>query len=101
VQVTDATEKSAQVRVLVTATDSPTLWDLRCLVREQLVAYVQQEHPDMMPRFRAIIGEQEVQDVAELTQTGDAAATTDEPIGPGGGASAQSGEGESGASGEG
>lgn len=96
VQVTDVTEKSAQVRVLVTAKDSPTLWDLRCLVREQLVAYIEQEHPEMMPRFRAIIGDQEVQDVAKLPQASESALATDEPIGPGGAASPDSGEGEPG-----
>ncbi|MFP4377279.1 MAG: mechanosensitive ion channel family protein [Spirochaetales bacterium] len=96
VQVTDVTEKSAQVRVLVTAKDSPRLWDLRCLVREQLISYVQQEHPEMMPRFRAIVGEQEMQDVAALPSTSQAAVSTEEPIGPGEGASAASGEGRAG-----
>jgi small-conductance mechanosensitive channel len=83
-QVTDVTEKTAQVRVLVTAKDSPTLWDLRCYVREQLVQYMQSEHPDMMPRFRAVIGEQEMQDVAEFpTPATSADAGSDEPVGPG------------------
>ena len=37
VQVTDAVGGLVRVRVLVTAVDAPTLFDLRCHVREQLV----------------------------------------------------------------
>ena len=53
VQVTDTTERTMVVRVLVSATSSPRLWDLRCFVREQLVAFAQEHYPEMLPRFRA------------------------------------------------
>ena len=52
-QVTDATEKSLQLRALVSAKDSGTAWDLRCFVREQLIAYLRDEFPDKLPKVRA------------------------------------------------
>ncbi len=52
-QVTDATEKTMQIRVLATSADSSKSWDLRCDVREKLIAYIQQHHPHSLPRFRA------------------------------------------------
>lgn len=52
-QVTDATEKTLQLRALVSAKDSGTAWDLRCEVREKLVAYLRDEFPDKLPMVRA------------------------------------------------
>lgn len=52
-QVTDTTERTVQFRALVSARDSPTLWDLRVRVREKLIEYLQQEHPGSLPRVRA------------------------------------------------
>ena len=54
-QVTDATEKTMQIRVLATATDSSKSWDLRCDLREQFIAYIQKHHPQSLPRFRTEI----------------------------------------------
>ena len=55
-QVTDATEKTMQIRVLATSADSSKGWDLRCDIREKLIAYIQKHHPQSLPRFRAEIG---------------------------------------------
>jgi small-conductance mechanosensitive channel len=33
----------------------PSAWDLRCEIRERLVAYLQQRHPGALPRIRATI----------------------------------------------
>jgi small-conductance mechanosensitive channel len=52
-QVTDATEKTLQLRVLATAADSSKAWDLRCEIREKFIAYLQKEYPQSLPRFRA------------------------------------------------
>jgi len=52
-QVTDATEKTMQIRVLATATDSSKSWDLRCDIREKFIAYLQKNHPQSLPRLRA------------------------------------------------
>jgi small-conductance mechanosensitive channel len=52
IQVTDATDQAMQLRVLVSARDSATLWDLRVLVREKLIQWLQGNHPDSLPRLR-------------------------------------------------
>ena len=52
VQVTEAGADALQLRALVSAADAPRLWDLRCLVREQLIEYLQREHPDALPQTR-------------------------------------------------
>ena len=40
------------VRFTVSAKDSDDLWTLRCAVREQMMTWLQQEHPDALPRTR-------------------------------------------------
>jgi small-conductance mechanosensitive channel len=40
-QVTDATDRSIELRVLVSASDAGKLWDLRCAMREHLVTFLQ------------------------------------------------------------
>jgi small-conductance mechanosensitive channel len=55
-QVTEAVNGFVRVRALVSAVDAPTLWDLRCLVRERLVGWLQEEHPAALPRIRAEVG---------------------------------------------
>ncbi len=54
-QVTDATEKSMQLRVLVSSFDSGLNFDLRCRVREGLLNFVQSTYPQFLPRTRADI----------------------------------------------
>jgi small-conductance mechanosensitive channel len=54
-QVVEATERTMQIRVLVTTADSGKGWDLRCLVREKLIEYIQKNHPQCLPRTRAEI----------------------------------------------
>ena len=54
-QVTDATEKTMQIRVLATSADSSKGWDLRCDIREKLIAYIQKNHPQSLPQFRTQI----------------------------------------------
>ncbi len=52
VQVMDTTEKCMVVRVLVSAKDAPTAWDLRCSVREKLITFLQREYPEAFPKTR-------------------------------------------------
>ncbi|NYJ29256.1 mechanosensitive ion channel family protein [Galbitalea soli] len=54
-QVTDAVGGFVHVRVLVTAVDAPTLFDLRCFVREGVVDWIQRQDPTAMPRTRVVI----------------------------------------------
>ncbi|MGK5520148.1 mechanosensitive ion channel family protein, partial [Micromonospora sp. URMC 107] len=58
-QVTDATGGTVKVRALVSAADAGSLWDLRCLVREQLVAWIRDHRPTAMPRMRTEVGDAE------------------------------------------
>jgi hypothetical protein len=55
-QVTDAVGGSIRLRALVSAADAPSLWDLRCLVRERLVTWVWEHQRDSLPRVRADVG---------------------------------------------
>ena len=57
-QVIDAVGGWVRVRVLVTARDAPTLFDLRCHVREHLVAWVRRHHEASLPRQRVELVEQ-------------------------------------------
>ncbi|MEV1145505.1 mechanosensitive ion channel domain-containing protein [Micromonospora sp. NPDC049799] len=56
-QVTDATGGTVKVRALVSAANAGSLWDLRCLVREHLVAWVRDHRPTAMPRLRTEVGD--------------------------------------------
>lgn len=51
--VTDAGDRTLELRALMSAADSPSAWELRCRVREELVEWVRREHPQALPRFRA------------------------------------------------
>lgn len=51
-QVTNATEKSMELRVLVSAKNSPTAWDLRVYLREKLLEFIQREYPGSLPKAR-------------------------------------------------
>ncbi|MCE0490919.1 mechanosensitive ion channel family protein [Pantoea sp. Mb-10] len=54
-QVTDTSEKTMTIRLLMTAQNSPTAWDLRCHVREQMIAFIQQHYPQSLPHVRATL----------------------------------------------
>lgn len=51
-QVTDAVGTLVRVRVLLSAHDAGTLFDLRCRVREALVVWLQNRHGYALPRIR-------------------------------------------------
>lgn len=51
-QITDATGGFVRVRILVSAADSAALFDLRCLIREAMVTFLQQGHPESLPHQR-------------------------------------------------
>jgi small-conductance mechanosensitive channel len=54
-QVTDTSEHAMQLRVLVSSIDSPRNWDLRCLVREALISFIQHQYPEYLPTVRATV----------------------------------------------
>lgn len=51
-QVVDTTPTTMVVRVLASAADAPTAFDLRCELREGLIGYLQAEHPGALPHVR-------------------------------------------------
>lgn len=53
VQITDADARGMTLRILCTAADASAAWDLRCDVREALIAWLAEKHPDCLPRVRA------------------------------------------------
>jgi hypothetical protein len=54
VQVEDTTEGSISVRILVSALHPQLLWDLRCRVREDMLAWLAREYPQFIPPMRAV-----------------------------------------------
>lgn len=58
-QVTEATGGLVRVRILVTAADAPTLFDLRCAVREAMVSWVQETMPAALPVQRVLMTDPE------------------------------------------
>jgi len=54
-QVTDAVGGMIRLRALVSANDAPSLWDLRCLVRERLVGWIWEHQQESLPRVRASV----------------------------------------------
>ena len=53
VQVTDAKERTIEVRILIGAANAPAAWDLRCEMREKLIAFLREEFPTALPHGRA------------------------------------------------
>ena len=51
-QVTNLTEKTMELRCLMSSRNASESFDLRCLVREEMTAYIQQHYPDAFPTTR-------------------------------------------------
>lgn len=49
--VTDTTPSTIVVRAVVTAKDADDVWTVRCAVREQLIAWLRDDHPYALPRI--------------------------------------------------
>ncbi|MHB0767153.1 mechanosensitive ion channel family protein [Bradyrhizobium sp. 5.13L] len=54
-QVIDADSRTIELRALVSARNAPQSWDLRCEIREKLIAFIRDEMPEALPRERAIL----------------------------------------------
>jgi small-conductance mechanosensitive channel len=52
VQVTEITTHGVELRMLMSAADAPSAWDLRCEVRERLLEFLREQHPQALPRTR-------------------------------------------------
>lgn len=47
-QVTDTSAKTMEVRCLASARNAPATFDLRCIIREQMIGWLKSEHPDAL-----------------------------------------------------
>jgi small-conductance mechanosensitive channel len=54
-QVTNTSEKTMEVRALMSASSSGNAFDLRCNVREGLIKYLQKNYPDAFPVDRVVL----------------------------------------------
>jgi small-conductance mechanosensitive channel len=52
-QVTNTTERTMELRALMSAADASIAWDLRCEVRGKLIEFIQKKYPDALPKARA------------------------------------------------
>ncbi len=52
VQVTETRSREIEVRLLMSAADSGTLFDLRCEAREKVIAFLRENHPESLPTTR-------------------------------------------------
>jgi small-conductance mechanosensitive channel len=52
VQVTEITPQGVELRMLMSAADAPSAWDLRCEVREELLTFLGERYPEALPRTR-------------------------------------------------
>jgi small-conductance mechanosensitive channel len=65
-QVVDATPTTMVLRGLMSSADAPSNWDLRCDVREKLLTFLQQRHPESLPKLRTQVGGPRSADAREL-----------------------------------
>jgi small-conductance mechanosensitive channel len=54
-QVTNATPTAVEVRMLISAPDSGTAFDLRCYIRENMISFVQKNYPGALSKQRSAI----------------------------------------------
>jgi small-conductance mechanosensitive channel len=52
-QVTNTSERTIELRALMSASDASKAWTLRCEVREKLVNFIREKYPQSLPRIRA------------------------------------------------
>lgn len=52
VQVTDTTPTTIILRILVSAADAPSAFDLRCHIREDLIVFLREQYPQALPQAR-------------------------------------------------
>ena len=50
--VTNTTDKSVEIRALISAANSSDLWEIRCVVREQLIEFIRKNYPGDLPKVR-------------------------------------------------
>jgi len=56
-QVTETTERTIEVRALASAGSASKAWDIRCEIREKMLAFLQEHYPQSLPRLRTEFSE--------------------------------------------
>lgn len=86
IQVLDISQDRATLRVAVSARNAGELWDLQCLVREDFIKFISEEHPEAMNIMRvehapqeAVIQQDSEDDDAEASGPQQVPSTTDQP----------------------
>jgi small-conductance mechanosensitive channel len=81
-QVTDLDQSTVQLRALMDARNSSDAWDLRCLVREKLIDFIQKSYPGSLPHYRGDFRSASVEMMSKASQetSGRADAAEREPI---------------------
>jgi small-conductance mechanosensitive channel len=64
-QVTDSKESNVEIRLLVSAKDSPTTWDLRVFIREKMIEFIQKNYPESLPRTRVSLEDGTIKDLKD------------------------------------
>jgi small-conductance mechanosensitive channel len=59
-QVTNTSERTVELRALMSAADASAAWNLRCQAREKLINFVQKNYPDALPKLRTEFYRQKV-----------------------------------------
>lgn len=54
-QVTGSTDKTLELRALMSAKDAPTAWNLKVDIREKLVTFLQANYPESLPKTRVLM----------------------------------------------
>jgi hypothetical protein len=57
IQITDSKAGFVEVRALLSAKDASDVWDLRVLVREKLITFLQKNYPDSIAHNRVMLTE--------------------------------------------
>ncbi|GAB4000374.1 mechanosensitive ion channel [Spirosoma daeguense] len=57
-QITDTQPTCIVIRVLMSAKDAPSAFDLRCHLREKLITFLRDEYPQSLPQTRLLLAEE-------------------------------------------
>jgi small-conductance mechanosensitive channel len=63
-QVTNLTDRSMELRCLMSSGGSPQLFDLRCIVREKMIEFIRENYPHALPTMRVEMKENKPAQIA-------------------------------------
>ena len=57
-EVTDSTDRTMEIRALMSAENSSKAFDLRVFIRENLILFIQQQYPESLPKSRIVMAKE-------------------------------------------